>query len=469
MPNEKRSFLFLQGPLSPFFRRLGQAIAREGAQVNRVNFCGGDVFYWPRGNTHSWQGHMYEWPQWVAELMKQYRITDLVLIGDWRPLHREAIWLAKFQGCRIWVYEEGYIRPGYITLEEGGVNAYSQLPRSPEDVHRRALEIAGKRLWEPSKAANPMLGRILKTAWNHVGNVVLWSLFHRYRTHRPYNIGRELIGHIPRLLNRSRRRRHGISVTKDMLSGHAPFYLMPLQLDADSQVRRHSPFTGMLECMALVITDFARNAPKDTFLVFKNHPLDNGLRNYRRYMRSLGRAAGCSERLRFVEEIKSGGLITKARGIILCNSTVGMMALLKNKPVYCLGESIYAMPGLAVNEKQMPLAEFWTALPPPDKALRDEFFQVIRHDALIPGNFYSPEGIDEAIAASLERMGLTGDAAGKTEEITNTVPSGNSPENSPSAAVPEAKAAPEAPTDARPADKQPEEQAEQPTGKTEGT
>ena len=422
MPNKQRSFLFLQGPLSPFFRRLGQAIAGKGALVSRINFCGGDVFYWPRGNTHWWQGHVYEWPLWVGELMERCQVTDLVLVGDWRPLHREAIWLAKFRGCRIWVYEEGYIRPGYVTLEEGGVNAYSKLPRTPEGVHRRALEIAGKHIWEPSHNENPMLGRVLKTAWNHVGNIVLWSLFHRYRTHRPYNIARELMGHIPRFLNRSKRRRHGISVTKDILSGDAPFYLMPLQLDADSQVRRHSPFTGMLECMALVITDFARNAPKNAFLVFKNHPLDNGLRNYRRYMRSLGRAAGCSARLRFVEEVKATGLITKARGIILCNSTMGMVALLKNKPVYCLGESIYAMPGLAVNEKEMPLSEFSTALPQPNKKLRDEFFRVIKHDALIPGNFYSPEGIDEAISASLERMGLAKSTAGENKASRTAAP-----------------------------------------------
>ncbi len=459
MPNEQRSFLFLQGPLSPFFRRLGQAIAEKGALVSRVNFCGGDVFYWPRGNTHWWQGHVYEWPLWVGELMERCQVTDLVLVGDWRPLHREAIWLAKFRGCRIWVYEEGYIRPGYVTLEEGGVNAYSKLPRTPEGVHRRALEIAGKHIWEPSHNENPMLGRVLKTAWNHVGNVILWSLFHRYRTHRPYNIARELMGHIPRFLNRSKRRRHGISVTKDILSGDAPFYLMPLQLDADSQVRRHSPFTGMLECMALVITDFARNAPKNAFLVFKNHPLDNGLRNYRRYMRSLGRAAGCSARLRFVEEVKATGLITKARGVILCNSTMGMVALLKNKPVYCLGESIYAMPGLAVNEKEMPLSEFWTALPQPNKKLREEFFRVIKHDALIPGNFYSPEGIEEAISASLVRMGLAKSTAGENKASRTAAPE--------RLADPSATDGPPAKQAAKAADSA--EGTAEPSGKTEGT
>ncbi|MBQ7249508.1 MAG: hypothetical protein IJS21_05720, partial [Deltaproteobacteria bacterium] len=40
---EQRVFLLLQGPQSPFFRRLGDALQRAGAQVIKVNFRGGDV------------------------------------------------------------------------------------------------------------------------------------------------------------------------------------------------------------------------------------------------------------------------------------------------------------------------------------------------------------------------------------------------------------------------------------------
>ena len=407
MPAEQRSFLFLQGPLSPFFRELGRALGRTGCTVHRVNFCGGDVFYWPWGATHCWRGYAYEWPQWVAGLMEQCRTTDIVLMGDWRPLHHEAVWLARQRGVRVWVFEEGYLRPGYITLEEDGVNDYSSLPRSPEAVRARARELEDAYLASPSTAPNPMPGRVLKTAWNHVGNVLLWPFFHRYRTHRPYCIGHELLGLVPRCLTRKRRRRHGLEVTRYLLRQSVPFYLMPLQLDADAQVRRHSPFIGMLECMAQVVMDFARNAPKDTLLVFKNHPLDNGLRNYRRYMRSLARATGCSERLRFVEEVNPGPLCRRARAVVLCNSTLGLSALCMNKPVYCLGKSIYSMPGLAASTAQMPLAAFWNAPPSPDAALLEDFLRVLRHDALIPGNFYSPQGIRDAVDASLVRIGVT--------------------------------------------------------------
>ncbi|MBQ9406015.1 MAG: capsular biosynthesis protein [Desulfovibrio sp.] len=407
MPVEQRSFLFLQGPLSPFFYELGRALRTAGCAAHRVNFCGGDVFYWPYGHTHCWRGHTYEWPQWVAGLMTAHKITDLVLMGDWRPLHHEAVWLARQRDMRVWVFEEGYLRPGYVTLEEGGVNAYSPLPQTPQAVRLRAAQLKDAELALPSCAPNPMLGRVLKTAWNHIANVLLWPFFFRYRTHRPYCIGKELLGLVPRYLTRKRRRWHGLAVTRQLLRRRVPFYFMPLQLDADAQVRRHSPFTGMLECMAQVVTNFARNAPKDAFLVFKNHPLDNGLRNYRRYMRSLARATGCSERLRFVEEVNYTSLCHRARAVVLCNSTLGISALRMGKAVYCLGQSIYAMPGLAVNAAQMPLDQFWNEPTVPDVGLLEDFLRVLRHDALVPGNFYSPSGVRDAVHASLERMGIS--------------------------------------------------------------
>ena len=406
MPADRRCFLFLQGPLSPFFFRLGSALRKAGCLVHRVNFCGGDLCYWPFGNTHAWRGHAYEWPQWIASLMEAEQVTDLVLIGDWRPLHREACWLACARDARVWVYEEGYLRPGFLTLEEGGVNAYSRLPREPEAVWARSRDIEGQALADPSQAPNPMLRRVLMTAWNHVGNFFLFPFFHRYRTHRPYCIGWELTGHIPRYVRRRTLRAHGISVCRELFRQRHPFYLMPLQLDADAQVRRHSPFTGTLEYLAQVVIDFSRNAPRDSWLVVKNHPLDNGLRNYRRYMRSLARATGCSERLRFVEGVDAGPLCRRAEALVLCNSTLGLTALRMGKPVYCLGDSVYAMKGLAVTRRDMPLSQFWTDHPAPDPELLEALIRVMRHDALVPGNFYSPEGIQEAIAASLARMGV---------------------------------------------------------------
>lgn len=403
MPNS-RAFLFLQGPLSPFFRRLGAALRQRGHAVYRVNMCGGDVFHWWRGGTLCWRGRHEEWPQWVGDRMQALGITDMVLLGDWRPLHREAVLLARQRGVRVWVFEEGYLRPNYLTLEEGGVNAASPLPRDPDTVRALAAQLRDREPAPPSRAENPMWLRVASTAWNHVGNVLLWPFFHRFRTHRPYCIGHELLGLIPRWFMRRRRYADSQRVQRHFYSQNLPYYFMPLQLDADSQIRRHSPFSGILESLAVVITDFAKHAPSDACLLIKNHPLDNGLLNYRRYVRSLGAAVGCSDRLRFLEGVRTESLIRRCRAVVLCNSTVGLSALKAGKPVYCLGDAVYALPGLAASQSDMPLARFWTEAPPPDSALLEDFLHVLRMTALIPGNFYSAQGMADAIAASLRRL-----------------------------------------------------------------
>ena len=89
---------------------------------------------------------------------------------------------------------------------------------------------------------------------------------------------------------------------------------------------------------------------------------------------------------------------------MLCNSTVGLSALRLNKAVYCLGNAIYAMPGLAVNAGQMSLNDFWQQYVPPDEELLADFLRLLKNEALLPGNFYSREGITDAVEASLQRM-----------------------------------------------------------------
>jgi len=336
--------------------------------------------------------------------MDSLEATDLILLGDWRPLHSEAVLLARQRGIRVWVFEEGYLRPNNLTLEEGGVNAASPLPRDAKGVRALAARLAHMRPETSSKADNPMWLRVLMTAWNHVGNVLLWPLFHRYRTHRPCCIGRELIGWLPHWLMRKRRHADSQHVLRHFYRQKLPYYFMPLQLDSDSQIRRYSPFSGILESLAVVITDFAVHAPEDSFLLIKNHPLDNGLLNYRRYVRSLGAATGCSDRLHFLEGVSTTRLINRCQGVVLCNSTVGLSALQAGKAVYCLGDAVYAMPGLASSGRDMPLSRFWSELPAPDAALLEDFLHVLRVAALIPGNFYSCSGIDDAIAAALRRM-----------------------------------------------------------------
>ena len=403
----RRSFLFLQGPFGPFFWRLARALAACGCETRRIITCGGEWVFWPAWESAiPWRGRIHEWPQWIAARLAEFHVTDIVLMGDWRPLHVEAILLARQRGARVWVFEEGYLRPSYVTLELGGVNGWSPLPRDPDTVRERAGRYDRAEPYAPSHAPNPQRGRVFQIMRFYAGTLALWPFFRHYRTHRPESAVRELSGILPRYLTRGRRTRDSLNALRGFLPRKIPFYFFPLQLDSDAQIRRHSPFSGVLASIRQVVTSFALRAPRDAWLLIKNHPFDNGLIKYRRYMRSLCRTLGCSKRVIFVEAGNTNRIIRECRAVVLCNSTVGLSALQMGKPVYCLGSAIYAMPGLAMTPREISLDDFWAAPSAPDMDLVASFVRLLKHEALLPGNFYGEDGIRDAVRACVRRMGV---------------------------------------------------------------
>lgn len=401
----ERSFLILQGPQSPFLRRLGLALADLGARVTKVNFCGGDVLHWPRPHTVNYRGRRLDWPAFAAALMDTRQVTDLLLMGDLRPLHHDAICLARTRGIAVHVLEEGYLRPSYITMEEGGVNANSPLPPTPEAVRARAAVVPPP--GPPYRIVDSLATRVFATIKHHVGNAVLLSLFPRYRTHRPYCIGRELTGWLPRYLGRGRRLAQSASRVEKLLDSSVPFFLFPLQLDSDMQIRSFSHF-GLLDSIMRVLSSFAASAPPGCRLLVKNHPLDNGLIDLPRYLDNFSRAAGIADRIIYIDGGPGRPIMAHpaCQGVVVVNSTMGLEALLLDKPVYSLGRAPYAMPGLAVGPREMELEAFWPAPRPVDQDLLRDFVYVLHADALLPGNFYTDVGIAAAISGILKRLGL---------------------------------------------------------------
>lgn len=397
-----KTHLFLQGPHGPFFRRLGRALTRRGDTVIRVNCCGGDVVDWPWPHTRLFRKKATVWGAWIARLMDEKQVTDLHVFGDWRPLHREAVLLAKLRGIRVWAYEEGYLRPDYITMEQGGVNGLSSLP----DTREGMAELASRCPDAPEvhKVGNSQKVKTWRAIAHYAGTIFLWPLFRHFQTHRPQSASREVWGWFLRVLSRFARRKRSAKALRTAYRSHAPYFLFPLQLDADSQVRRYSPYSGMKEAIAYVLTSFAHSAPEHTHCIIRNHPLDNGLINYVDFIASFAAACGISERVHFIEGGKARQMIARSAGVVVLNSTIGISALRQGKPVYCVGTSIYAMPGLAVSNAEMPLDAFWDHPREPEDDALGNFERVLKAQALVNGNFYTQKGISTAIDGIVQRL-----------------------------------------------------------------
>ena len=132
--------LLLQGPVGHFFRDFARWLEQRGKQVFKINFNAGDEAFYPATipNTHAYRGSTEDFPAFLAEFTTNNKIDTIACFGDTRHYHTVARQLAKnTEGIRFWAFEEGYFRPFFITLEQGGVNDFSPLPKEMSD---RALQ-----------------------------------------------------------------------------------------------------------------------------------------------------------------------------------------------------------------------------------------------------------------------------------------------------------------------------------------
>jgi capsular polysaccharide export protein len=387
-----RNFLFLQGVCSPFFHELAIRVSALNAGVFRINFTAGDNVLWKGSNSISFNRPINQLPDFIAKAIAEYDITDLVVFGDTRPIHRPAIEIARSRGLRVHVFEEGYFRPYWITLERGGVNGYSSLPKDPVWY----LE-AGKRVPKYDNG-RPFTSSFLLRAWHDVcynGIGIINPLFYRhYRHHAPVGPFVEYAHYLRRGTMVSLIRKRINNTVNDLLASKRPFYLVPLQLESDSQIRIHSQFKNMAEMLTLVMRSFALHAPNDAILVIKNHPLDSGVVNHGSTVSMLSDEYDISERIIYLEDGSLPDLLRHARGVVTVNSTVGGSSLVHMCPTIALGCAVYNMEGLTF---QGGLDRFWIEPIPPDQLLLRHFRNVVIHTTQINGGFYTRDGIEMAI------------------------------------------------------------------------
>lgn len=395
-PIDRRVFLFLQGPPGPFFARLGAALAEAGHRVHRINFNGGDRVSWP-GRATNYRGTAEEWPRFFEEFTTRHGVTDLVLFGDCRPLHRAAHGLATINRLAIHVFEEGYIRPDWVTLEADGVNGHSTLSRDPEWYLQAARSLPPIRPQPPIAAS---FARRAREAYDYYQACVLErGYFPHYRSHRPNSAIVEGFGWLVRLAMRKRARERSQRIIAG-LAGQ-PYFVFPLQLDSDHQIRVHSPFGNMKVAIDYVVASFGRRAPADAVLVLKEHPLDNGLIDWRRYTAKRAAHHGVARRVLYIEDGDIESLVAGARGLVTINSTTGTLALAAGMPTAVLGQAVYDIPGIT---HQGPLDTFWANPRRPDPKLWDAFCRVLLDRCLIRGGFLSDEGLDLLVENAAARL-----------------------------------------------------------------
>ncbi|MCP5075017.1 MAG: capsule biosynthesis protein CapA [Rhodobacteraceae bacterium] len=386
---DAKAFLFLQGPHGPFFAELARSIAESGASVTRIGFNEGDRFFWrDRKNFVAFTDPLDKWAEYIRTHMDG-RITDLVIYGDTRPIHKTAIVVAKELGIRVHCFEEGYLRPYWVTYERGGVNGHSRLMDLSVDDMREALKSLDTDQPEAPARWGDMRQHILLGAIYHWQVLTRNRRFKHYKSHRDIPVRQEFRLHFKRLLTRPIHAFKRWKATRKIKRNGFVYHLSLLQLSHDASIRSHSEFANMREFMRVCVRDFTTSAPLHHHLVFKSHPLEDDREPLSMVATDLAAEYDVSNRVHFVRGGKLAELLDFARSVVTINSTAAQQALWRGLPVKAMGESVFSKPEFTSAQN---LEDFFANPKKPDLTAYRDYRQYLLFTSQITGGFYSRKG-----------------------------------------------------------------------------
>ena len=277
------------------------------------------------------------------------------------------------------IFELGYLRPNFVTLEDKGINYESSFLINSEFYKKQS---AYKEYPIPFKH-----GLRIRKIWklvtfiNHsFKNYNIVDFEHKLQP-KPIYIWFQLKGFFLKLIYRVTEKK----LKKDVLSKY-PFFLVILQVETDSQIVNGSRFANNSEFIYKVIKEFSNLKLTNTKLVFKHHPRDRGYNNFSKFIKKISKEFNIFEKVYYIHDIPLSKIFRSnlCQGTVLINSTVGYQSLFHSIPVKAMGIAPYNIEGLA---DQRNLSSFFSDPQKVNKLLFNKFYKYILENSQINGNF----------------------------------------------------------------------------------
>ncbi|ELQ2581276.1 capsule biosynthesis protein [Campylobacter coli] len=374
-----KTVLLLQGPVGTFFHRLAIKMEKNKTKVLKLNFNGGDFFFYPNGKRCKCDEKDLE--NFYESFFKEKKIDAIVMYNDCRLIHAKAIKVAKGLGIGIWIFEEGYLRPYCITFEKDGVNANSSLPRDKNFY--LSCNILTKESIKEIPGGFKFMAFSAFLYW--LFSFLLAPFFNNKLHHRtlfPF----EFLFWFRSLYRKYLYKLTEKKLNQKIYSLEKKYFLAILQVYNDTQIKHHYK-KSIEEFIEELILSFANHARAKSYLVFKHHPMDRGYRNYSKLINELSQKYHVEGRIFYVHDTYLPTLLKNALGCITINSTVGLSAILEGCPTKVCGNAFYDFEGLAYPKK---LQFFWREAhaykPNPNLVLN--FKNYLLNTNQFNGNFY---------------------------------------------------------------------------------
>lgn len=288
---------------------------------------------------------------------------------------------------RFFNMENGYFRPYTLMFDPKGVNYESSIPRDPNfytniQVDKNRLS---QFLYKPEKA--------------EINRDETWEYREKFYKHYDIDVKK---------LERNNKGAQNTKTDEDTSLYDNEYIYVPFQLETDSQIIKHSKriktMKQLVENCSKALKKYNETNNKNLKMIFKTHPL---YRSEIEIIDIIGINEICEKdpNLIFLTEGNNSKLLDHAKAVITINSTVGLEALIRHKPVITLGDAFYGIENIAyVCEDLEQLDELIK------KALEtkvntdliDQFIFYLRFDYFVEVYRNNPD--DESIENLINRM-----------------------------------------------------------------
>lgn len=379
---KNKNILFLQGPMGNFFKKLDKAFIKKGATTYKIGFNAGDSFFSNHFNYIAYKDTKENYSSFIKNFLINKKINKIFLFGDCRFYQSLSIQVARTLEIEVFVFEEGYIRPNYITMEKYGVNDFSHISRDA-DFYKK-IELSG--VEKPKDAKHNQTLMVLSAMTYYLVANIFHYRYPYYIHHRDFSAIKEFfygIRSVVRKIIYIFKEKKYLKIIKNELANN--YFFVPLQTYTDFQILEHSGYRSIEKFIIELLESFARNN-LDDWLVFKHHPVDRGRKDYEDFIINQAEILGIEDRVMILYDTHLPTLLRNAIGTITINSTVGLSSLYHETPTITLGSAIYDIDGLTC--KGMKLDDFWYKYKTPNMELLDKYRLYIVRNTQLNGSFY---------------------------------------------------------------------------------
>ena len=379
----KGNCLFLVGPIGTFFARLSNFLEKNNVKTYKVLFPLHEYGF-HKSRTIKYSENIKLFKDFLRKIIIKYKIKHIFMYGNVVIPHRQALDLVnelnkKRDDIETHIFELGYIRPNFVTLESCGVN-YTSRFLLDKDFYSKKVPY---KIYPVPKKHKFRIRKLWKaiTFINHcLKNYQIVEFEHKLQP-KPSFLWFQIKGFFLKYYFRVTE--YGM---KKKSFETNPFFIVILQVSSDSQIKIGSKIKDNKKFIYKVIKDFARAKLQNINLVIKHHPRDRGYTNYDNEIKKIAKEFGISKNVFYIHDYFLSKVFNnpKCKGTVLINSTVGYQSLYHSIPVKALGITPYNFDGLSY---QKSLTSFFLNPKKVDQLLFNKFYKYILENSQINGNF----------------------------------------------------------------------------------